>query len=244
MHTITTITGSKDYNTTTKLILPNAVTNELNAYHAWKNPALSEHTLSYIRDVYTQGYGFKIIAHSVPNMSYTKVRNIFSKHMPEIMRRGYNIVTPITRTLRAERVKNSADNAFRGDRMHRTSKGISGRYNGHWCRSTWEYIYAKWLTNRNIPFSMEETRFDLSNGQTYRPDFFIYEDADKLKLIAIVEIKGRFYSNNSHKPYILKSDIGSIVNVSIVSDISPYCDGSYGKELKAWKELNKKDVQH
>lgn len=63
-----------------------------------------------------------------------------------------------------------------------------GYYNELYLRSSYEYVFCKILEKQNIIFKMEEERYLLPNGKYYIPDFFIYDNNNKL--IKIVEIKG------------------------------------------------------
>ena len=89
---------------------------------------------------------------------------------------------------------------------HSKIRGLQGYYYNStinkyvWLRSSWEYIYAKWLNSHNIKWDVECKTFKLSE-ETYRPDFFIYDNNDNL--VSIVEVKG-FWQNRLHKYYELK----------------------------------------
>lgn len=60
-------------------------------------------------------------------------------------------------------------------------------------RSTWERATAEFFDQNDVVWDYEVEAYDLDDGSTYLPDFFIYEDGE-LKLI--VEVKGH-YDNRS-----------------------------------------------
>lgn len=62
-----------------------------------------------------------------------------------------------------------------------------GYYNENFLRSSFEYIYAVCIEKMGYNYKVEERCFNLNNGHTYRPDFFLYDDNGIL--IKIVEIK-------------------------------------------------------
>lgn len=79
------------------------------------------------------------------------------------------------------------------------NRGYAGFYKGHYLRSSYEYAYAKYLDYHLIPWSFEDNTFDIGY-KTYKPDFFFYDQ--KEKLIKIVEIKSR---NENSKKKALKA---------------------------------------
>ncbi|WP_316569633.1 restriction endonuclease [Neobacillus sp. YIM B06451] len=68
------------------------------------------------------------------------------------------------------------------------NRGYAGFYKGHYLRSSYEYAYAKYLDYHSIPWSHEDSTFDLGY-KLYKPDFFIYDQYGNL--IKIIEIKSR-----------------------------------------------------
>lgn len=73
-------------------------------------------------------------------------------------------------------------------KARRISTGISGYagfYKGHYLRSALEYAYAVLLDHQGISWEYELRTYQLSDGQVYKPDFFL-EDG------SIVEVKGEF----------------------------------------------------
>jgi len=60
-----------------------------------------------------------------------------------------------------------------------------GMYNGHFIRSSYEYIFCKYLEYRTINYKTEFKRYETDNG-IYTPDFFLFS-GNILK--AIIEIK-------------------------------------------------------
>jgi len=67
-------------------------------------------------------------------------------------------------------------------------------------RSSWELAYAKYLDSRRILWKYEHKRFKLSNGTTYRPDFFLVKNKK------YIEIKGYMYKNNKKRISLFKKE--------------------------------------
>lgn len=122
---------------------------------------------------------------------------------------------------------------------HGKIRGLQGYYYNTvlnkyvWLRSTWEYIYAKWLNAHNIKWDVECKTYVLSK-ESYRPDFFIFDDENAL--VSIVEVKG-FWKNRLHKYYELR-ELHPELNLSLITDISPYTE-NYKKDKNVWKSLRK-----
>lgn len=68
------------------------------------------------------------------------------------------------------------------------NRGYAGFYGEHYLRSSYEYAYAKYLDYHNIPWSYEDSTFDLGY-KNYKPDFFFYNQNGEIE--KIVEIKSR-----------------------------------------------------
>lgn len=69
-------------------------------------------------------------------------------------------------------------------------------FNGVRMDSKWEVGVAIYLTEAQIEWKYNEKGFKLSDGRTYYPDFFIYENGNFNKLI---EVKGYFRDENKIK---------------------------------------------
>jgi len=161
------------------------------------------------------------------------------------IRKGQSVCTDKLREIRSARVKGNKS-PFYNKQIFNSNNGVQGYYlrkydNKYvWLRSTWEYIYAKWLDSKNIKWDIEKTSYKLSNGNTYRPDFFILNDDGSVK--TIVEIKG-YYDNRLYKVDLAKEEYN--LDISVVFDITLYTNTSYMKELKEWKlkKLLKEDIE-
>lgn len=199
-----------------------------------------------IIDLYDKGHGYKTLAKNL-NISYTKIRNVCAKLEGFKPRKGQNVVTDILKKTRSENAKGEKSNWFdwanrKPYLMKNSNKGICGFYirkHDHakiWLRSTYEYIYAKWLDKLNTIWKYEVKSFKLSNGESYRPDFFIYDDMENLQ--CIVEIKSRYYNqgNREYKFHMFKKEYD--IECSIFTDITPFLEKgtTYGKEIKKWKQ--------
>jgi hypothetical protein len=204
-----------------------------------------------IRNKYNSGFGLKRIASEL-NFSYTKTRNLF-EYLEIDIRKGQNVVTDEVRRFRKEKAIHEAKTktgwcsveAQAKIKNKHTSRGVQGYYlskskNDYvWLRSTYEYIFAKWLDKQNIKWDIEKTTYKIGKI-IYRPDFFIYEN-DKLK--KIIEIKG-YWRDKEYKAKLLNEKLD--VDVITIYDIVPYIskDSSYGKELKEWKKIRKLKSNH
>jgi len=75
-------------------------------------------------------------------------------------------------------------------------RGIRTEYNGIVFRSSWEAKVAKYLDKHRIEWKYEENFYMLEGNKSYRPDFFIYQNDELVKLI---EVKGYFRKENKEK---------------------------------------------
>jgi hypothetical protein len=191
----------------------------------------------YISNLYGDGYGLKLIGKHL-NLGPTRVRTLF-RILGITINKGRNVVYDKTREIRSENLKEkyvSRTGWFRSleRRTNKTSRGIQGYYYNQsrgkyvWLRSTYEYIYAKWLDRNKIDWDVEQQTYQLE-GTTYRPDFFIYENDS---LVKIVEIKG-YWATGVRKTRELSETLN--ITVVLVTDIKPYYKQSYKKELQEWK---------
>ena len=166
----------------------------------------------YLENLYfKQEYGIKILARAF-GICYSGMRNSLIKYMNRPIRAGRNVTTNRVRKFRSERIMGEKNPWYDWPNQSKNpienSKGIQGYYkkkNGElvWLRSSWEYIYAKWLDKQNINWKIEEKVYVLSNKERYRPDFFIYNDKNQLQYI--VEIKG-YYKNRINKYELFKKE--------------------------------------
>ena len=119
-------------------------------------------------------------------------------------------------------------------------KSYSGEYNSHYLRSSYEYIFAKILEKQNIKYDVETITYELED-RSYTPDFFIYDDNDKL--IEIVEIRGYKLDIQERikDTQELQSFLGDNVKVSLITDLDMkrICKNnnlSFYKLEKEWKD--------
>ena len=195
-----------------------------------------------IESLYEKGYGYKTFA-KVFGESPIVVRDMMIKYLNINYRKGIFV----TDTLKKDRKRRALiDNNFRdwpNKRPHMLdgkvkSTGIQGFYKNKdgkyiWLRSSWEYIYAKWLDKQNhLKWEVEPDVFVLSNGENYRPDFKVIDTISNRTYY--VEVKGTFYTENrDHKPVLLKEMGYDIVTIT---DVLPYTNLTYNEELKLWKQ--------
>ena len=148
------------------------------------------------------GMGFKLISSHLGNVSYTRLRTIFDALGIE-RRTGQSCVTDGLKKLRSERAK--TNNPWTNwtekykDKDMVNKHHLAGWYFNEskskyvWLRSSWEYGYAKFLDDNKIDWDVEARSYLLSDGRYYRPDFFIYENNN---LVKVIEIKSK-WSNGS-----------------------------------------------
>ena len=167
------------------------------------NP-LNSKSKEYLQKKYNEGYGYKVLAREL-NLSYTQIRNLFLRYLNLDVRTGNDVVTNKVKEFRSSRVQGKKNPFYnwpelKGHLHDNSTKGIQGYYkrkNGQyvWLRSSWEYIYAKWLDSKNINWEYESKSYKLSNGETYRPDFKILDEED----FYFVEVKGALYEDRLYK---------------------------------------------
>lgn len=238
--------GDNKWNTIMEIEFDKEVAAEIKKYlqDTYKNNNdvyFSEKSRLYLLDFYfNKNYGLKMIARGV-GVSYTVIRRLFKRLNIE-HRKGYNVITDRVKQFRSERVSGNKNPWFdwcttHPDMKDKNKMSISGYYKTNnnkfvYLRSTWEYIYAKWLDCNNINWSFETISYKLSNGEYYRPDFFIMDDNNNLKYI--VEIKG-FYKNRMYKIELFKQNFPEI-HIIIIDNISDYTN-NYLMEIKKWKRV-------
>jgi hypothetical protein len=196
-----------------------------------------------------EGYGIKsLIKKYELSITYTSFKNI-------IVFLGYElhsnkIATEALKKQRSENAKKQYINKtgfFKDgiqENIHKmnTNRGIQGYYWNDslkkyvWLRSSWEFIYAKWLNKNNIIWDVEIVSYRLSDGTIYRPDFFIFNENNEIK--KVVEIKG-YWKNRLYKTFLLKEEYN--VDIITIENIKPYCDNklTLNEEINIWKSLRK-----
>ena len=211
-----------------------------------RNP-LDDKSKNYLQEKYDEGYGYKVIAREL-KLSYTQTRNLFLRYLNLNVRTGQDVVTEKVRKFRSNRVKGK-NNPFydwpklKGHLHDSSKKGIQGYYKKKsgqyiWLRSSWEYIYAKWLDSKNINWEYEPKSYKLSNGETYRPDFKILDENN----FYFVEVKGALYKERLYKVKMFREEYPEH-KIIIIMDIKKYTKIGYKKELKIWKNIKLSEKQ-
>lgn len=201
-----------------------------------------------IETVYNLGYGFKLIARRL-GLSYTQCRRLIMEHLKIETRKGLSVVTDALRKRRAE-IATEIGNfrewpKSRPEMQKNNNRGIQGYYWNKafskyvWLRSSFEYIYAKWLDSKNIIWNSEVKYFTLEDGRKYLPDFFIYTD-DKETIKFLVEIKSDYKIYNREKQEFFTEL--PIITVREIQLFLP-SGSSYMKELRLWKKIRKKSLE-
>lgn len=197
---------------------------------------------SQIEHLYcSQEYGIKLLAREF-GLTYTVVRQLLN-FLEIPMRKGRDVVTDRVKVFRKEKAIYESKNriGFNDKTIKRKCEGMARGVQGYylnrstnslvWLRSSWEYIFAKWLDKTNHNWKIEDVCYQIDD-MIYRPDFFIFDE--NWKLIKIVEIKG-YWDNNSEKALKLNETLK--IDVIIIRDIEKYIpsDSKYHKELSEWK---------
>lgn len=208
------------------------------------------HVKNFINQKYViDGQGIKSIIkdYNLP-ISYSILRfyimNIFN-----IKLRDNKTITPFLRQRRKDKALNEKNNNIgffskgiqENIKIKTTNKiGVQGYYYNKslnkyvWLRSSWEYIYAKWLDKNNYKWDVEYQTY-LVDDKKYRPDFFIFDEHNNI--IKIVEIKG-YWKDKLFKFNLLKNKINNI-ELILIDKIKPYTDKNVKYELSEWKIIRK-----
>lgn len=200
---------------------------------------------------FERGWGLKILARNVLGVSYTVCRSIFRVLEIEF-RKGYAVVTPFLKEFRKEKAlhEGETDTGWSNPDIERkttsTSRGIQGYYINQstgkyvWLRSSWEYVFAKFLNKIGVKWEIEVTYYKLSDGTKYSPDFYIYGKNEEIK--CTVEIKG-YFDNRAYKVDLLRDEYfkDSSTKIMIIRDIKKYVssDTNLTKEIETWKQIRK-----
>jgi len=200
-----------------------------------KNPFLHKH-LHEIQNVYDSGYGMKILSREI-GISYTNFRTIFLKYLGLKCRTGTNVITKKLREFRKE--KAAKEGYFKNWPTTMPfllqSRGLQGWYESKqhgkkiWLRSSWEFIYCRWLEEQGILYDYELRSFKLKSGKSYRPDFFLQNNT-------IIEIKAPRYNDRKWKYEAFKEEFPEY-NLVVITDVKPYCKRSYVTDIKEWKKI-------
>ncbi|MFA5585345.1 MAG: hypothetical protein WDA02_02205 [Saccharofermentanales bacterium] len=182
-------------------------------------------------------------------ISYSVLR-FYMINFFDIKLRDNKDITPFLRKRRSIKALNEKNNEigfFNKDIQKeikiKTSnkRGVQGYYYNKslnkyvWLRSSWEYIYAKWLDKNKYLWDIEYKTFNISNNLSYRPDFFIFDN--NMNIIKIVEIKG-YWKDKLYKFNELKENNTNInIDIVLIDRIKPYTDKGFKKELSEWKKI-------
>lgn len=204
---------------------------------ALKYIQLDSEAVEYLTKKYVhEQYGYKMLGRAL-DLSYSRVRVLIKDYLKIEVRTGYKVVTDRVKKFRSDRVKGDL-NPWAHILPHqiKNQRSIQGFYikkdgTKIWLRSTWEYIYAKWLEKNNINFTVETFKFKLSNNEFYIPDFFIYDSFGNIDFI--VEIKG--YKSRMYKTEMFKNEYPEY-KLIIITNISSYCK-NYKTEVQTWRNL-------
>lgn len=205
-----------------------------------KTAKLQQESKNYLEKMYNDGYGLKVLGREL-EISYSSMRTLLNWLNIEI-RKGTNVITEPLKKFRKERISNGNNHWCNWNQnekykytfgRERTTQGyfIKKDNTKVWLRSSWEYIFAKWLEKQNINWDIEYKVYKLSNGENYTPDFFIFENGI---IKQIIEIKG-FWKNRIHKIELLKKSLKDIECI-LIENIKMFSE-NYNKDIKEWKQM-------
>lgn len=202
----------------------------------------------FIKEKYNDdGQGIKSIIKDFDLPITYPILRFYMINFFEITLRNNNVITDFLRNRRREKAIYENENkiGFFSDGVQEAIKikstnirGVQGYYYNNsmekyvWLRSSWEYIYAKWLDTNNYKWDVEVMTYDMGD-YTYRPDFFIYDEND---IVKIIEVKG-YWKDKLFKFNELKEKLN--IDVVLVDKIKPYTNTSVKKELAEWKKIKK-----
>lgn len=199
---------------------------------------------------WNEEYGIKLLSQKL-NLTYSVTRNIL-EFLDIPMRKGQNVVTNRLRKFRKEKAllegknKTGWNSPDVNRKYKKHNRGVQGFYYNKsmekyvWLRSTWEYIYAKWLDKIGEKWDVEVKYYN-TNGSLYRPDFFIYDENDNIQ--KIVEING-YWDSNTDKVSLLNEKLMNI-DVIVIYNVEKYIEQNshYHVELARWKKEKKKEEE-
>jgi hypothetical protein len=194
---------------------------------------------------FVKGMGFKLLSSSLGNISYTRLRTVFS-HLGIERRTGHSCVTDGLKKIRSERAKKN--NPWTDwTQKYKDKDAVNKHHLGGWyfnkskekfvwLRSSWEFGYAKWLDERLVDWDVECRSYLLSDGKYYRPDFFIFE---RNKLSKIVEIKST-WSNGAmdriDKFEKFRKEYPEINSELVTNDLFSLINCSQKSIINMWKK--------
>lgn len=214
--------------------------------HARKKQLLlcecAESSKEYLRSKYwDEEYGIKVLCREI-GLSYSNFRTLMIDYLKIPIRKGTNVVTNRLVKFRSERVQGDKNPFYdwteKYPQLHKSTRcGLQGYYQKKdgskvWLRSSWEFIFAKWLDKNNIVWEYEGKQYKLSDGTSYRPDFSVVKEDGKLQ---ILEVKG-FKKDRLYKVDLMRSEFPEIEMI-VIDDIVPYCSQKYSKEIAEWNLL-------
>jgi hypothetical protein len=221
----------------------------------WKKKLKDADKLHLSRELqlyyFDKGWWLKLIARNVLGCTYSVSRCVFDLLGMEI-RRGTNVKTDFTSELRRVKATHENKNAigFNSPKVKRYAKSDTRGCQGYfynpsidkhvWLRSSWEFIFAKFLIKIGVKWDVEIKYFNLVDGTRYSPDFYLFDNDGNLT--TIVEIKG-YFDNHAYKAEMLKENYfsDSSVKIVLIREIKRYIEtgSNLGKELKQWKSIRK-----
>lgn len=202
------------------------------------------------------GYGFKsLIKEFELDITYTKLRFIFEVLDIE-RRKGYDVITERLRNVRSKNALGDKNHFYKWPEIRpellktNSNRGINGYYYNNsmkkyvWLRSSYEYLYSKYLDENNIKWDVEYQYYNINN-RNYLPDFFIFENDNVCK---IVEIKSEYYSGYVRDEFINIFNFFKNIGIEylIISDVElkKLNSKSLRSISREWKKIRRKTIEN
>ena len=197
----------------------------------------------------------KIISFDKFQISYVTMRKIF-KVLGIETRKGMNCITDSLKKMRSENARKNnpwckwvEKNPTKDEHhIHHLCGFYYNNSKNKWVylRSSWEFAYARWLDERNVKWDVEVETYMLSDGRSYRPDFFIYCNN---VLDHIVEIKSTYTNgalNRVDKFHLFCKEYSELKSMLITEELFSIVGKTPHSVLNDWKNIRKfeKDVKN
>lgn len=109
----------------------------------------------------------------------------------------------------SDEVKKKISDAMKGNRNANHRGDRQSYYLGIRMDSSWETRTAEYFDKNKINWKYSVKGYRLSDGKYYYPDFFIYDETNKL--IKLIEVKGYFREENRKKFEKFKTEYPEII---------------------------------
>lgn len=126
--------------------------------------------------------------------------------------------------------------------MKTNIRGYAGFYNGHFIRSSYEYVMVKIFLKNNIKYKYEEKTYKLNKlNCNYKPDFTIYENDKILKIIEVKGGRGKTLDKAYEKAQALKNEYNIEIEIYDIDKLIKACNENNLKFytlIEEWKNIS------